>query len=324
MQTRFANRRFLFLRRSTLLWFALIFALLVASRVVLEPTYLVTFDDINFALSLKKFDPTQHQPQPPGYPLFVGLLRIFGVFVPNVEHLFLVVALFGSAITLVLLWAVGNRLFQERTGLIAALLLLFHPAFWFAAVTNPIRIYLAVGAVGVALCLIKALANGPAVRWYYAAAFVYAVAGGFRPDLLLTLFPLMVYAAWRLRLGLRQGLLSAALFLVPAAAWFAVLASSVGGIRPLILLLQSYGEQQGGSTSPLLGASLSASLGMAYQATVWTFVGALSWRGAPPWCCAEHSVYSRNNKVNFCWSGWRPAFFSTFLSTLEIRIIRFP
>jgi len=279
-QPRFANRRFLFLRRSALLWFALILALLIASRVALEPTYLVTFDDINFALSLKKFDPTQQQPQPPGYPLFVGLLRIFAAFVPNVETLFLVVALFGSAIALALLWAVGDRLFQERTGLIAALLLLFHPAFWFAALTNPIRIYLAVGAVGVALCLIKALVNGPAVRWYYAAAFAYAVAGGFRPDLLLTLFPLMVYTAWRLRLGPRQGLLSAGLFLVPAAAWFAALVSSVGGLKSLVLLLQSYGEKQGGSTSPLLGASLSASLGMAYQAAVWTFVGVLSWL----WC----------------------------------------
>ena len=90
----------------------------------------------------------------------------------------------------------------------------------------------------------------------------------------------MVYAAWRLRLDIRQGLLSAGLFLLPASAWMAALVSSVGGVASLVLLLQSYGERQGSSTSPLLGAPLSASLEMAYRATVWTFVGALSWI----WC----------------------------------------
>ena len=152
-----------------MLWLALIVILLIASRMMLTPTYLVTFDEANFALSLKKFDPIHHQPQPPGYPLFVGLLRVFGAFVPHVEQLFLVVAVFGSVTALVLLWAVGNRLFGEPTGLIAALLLLFHPAFWFAALTNPVRIYLAVGAVGVVFCLVKALVNGHTMRWYYPA-----------------------------------------------------------------------------------------------------------------------------------------------------------
>jgi hypothetical protein len=290
-QTRGAAAGFRFSKRSTLFWLALIVLLLIASRVMLAPTYLVTFDEANFALSLKKFDPIHHQPQPPGYPLFVGFLKLFGAFVPHVEQLFLVVAVFGSVVALVLLWAVGDRLFGAPTGLIAALLLLFHPAFWFAALTNPVRIFLAAGAVGVAFCLAKALVSGPAVRWYYAGAFVYAVAGGFRPDLLFTLFPLMVYTAWRLRVDIRQGLLSAGLFLVPAAAWMAALVSSVGGVASLVLLLQSYGEKQGSSTSPLLGASLSASLEMAYRATIWTFVGALSWI----WCVPL--VLRRNQRI---------------------------
>src|SRR5690242_15371695 len=156
-------------RRSTLLWLTLILGLLVVSRTALAPTYLVTFDDVNFALSIKKFDVLQHQPQPPGYPLFVGLLRLFSFFVPQVEPLFLVVALFGSALALVLLWAVGDRLTGARTGLVAALLLLFHPAFWFAALTNPIRIYLAAGAVAVSLCLVKAFASDRPATWYCAA-----------------------------------------------------------------------------------------------------------------------------------------------------------
>src|SRR4051794_36182645 len=97
------------IRRTTLLWFALIAVLLVVSRVTLAPTYLVTFDEVNFALSIKTFDPVRHQPQPPGYPLYVILLRLLRVFVPHIEDLFLVAALLGSMLALLLLWAVGQR-----------------------------------------------------------------------------------------------------------------------------------------------------------------------------------------------------------------------
>jgi Dolichyl-phosphate-mannose-protein mannosyltransferase len=268
-------------RRSVVLWFALILALLISSRAILAPKYLVTFDEVNFALSLKEFNPVKHQPQPPGYPLFVGLLRLFAVFIPRVEQLFLVLALVGSALSLALLWATGDRLLGRPKGLVAALLLLFHPAFWFAALTNPVRIYLAVGATAVALCLIQALSNARhRERWYYAAAAAYALAGGFRPDLLLTLSPLMIYTSWRLRVSGKQILLALIAFLIPATVWLTALVSSIGGIRPFLLLLHSYGEQQGASTSPLLGAPLNAWLGMAYRAGIWTFWGSLSWL----WC----------------------------------------
>jgi len=202
------------------------------------------------------------------------------MFIPQVEHLFLTVALFGSIVALVLLWALGDRLMGEPTGLIAALLLLFHPAFWFAALTNPIRIYLAVGAAGVALCLVNALSSRRAALWYYLAALVFGTAGGFRPDLLFTLFPLMLYSGWRLRLRIGQILVAAVMFLLPTSVWVAALCMPLGGPAALVALMVSYWHQQGASTSPLLGASASSSLGMAYRAVIWTFAGTLSWI----WC----------------------------------------
>ena len=38
-----------------------------------------TIDNVNLALSLENFDPRIHQPQPPGYPLFVLFNRMVNV-----------------------------------------------------------------------------------------------------------------------------------------------------------------------------------------------------------------------------------------------------
>jgi hypothetical protein len=286
----------------------LIAGLLIISRVTLAPRHLNTFDDINFALAIRHFNPAQHQPQPPGYPLFVGLLKLGALFVPKVEHLFLAVALFASLLSLVFLWAIADRLLGKPFGLIAALLLLFYPTFWFAALTNPVRLFLAAGANAVAFCLVQALAwrssdatVGGAdsqsaasrlvgtlgsiryprhIRWYYFAAFVWGVAAGFRPFLLVTLLPLMVYAAWQLRPNVKQIAIALALAALPIAAWFTALVVPVGGPLKFFELMRGYWNQQGASTSILLGAPISSALQMAYTTTVWTFVGALSWL----WC----------------------------------------
>lgn len=277
-------------KRAAILCFAAIAVLLIVSRVAFAPRHLNTFDDINFALAIQHFNPAHHQPQPPGYPLFVGLLKLGALFVPKVEHLFLAVALLASLLTLAFLWAIGDRLLGKPLGLIAALLLLFHPTFWFAALTNPIRLFLAAGATAVALCLLqacraRALAsvetrlNG-AVHTFYLAAFVWGLAAGFRPFLLLTLLPLMLYGAWRLRLNARQVLLACAVAILPIAAWFTALVIPVGGALKYFQLMHAYWDQQGSSTSILLGARISSALHMAYMTIVWTFVGVLSWA----WC----------------------------------------
>ena len=39
------------------------------------PASLEDLDSINFALGLRDFDVAQHQPHPPGYPLFIFLAK---------------------------------------------------------------------------------------------------------------------------------------------------------------------------------------------------------------------------------------------------------
>src|SRR5215472_15099557 len=65
-------------RRWRILCGVLLLTTVVASRLPLAPRHLITFDEINFALAIERFDPGTHQPQPPGYPLFVRQARRIG------------------------------------------------------------------------------------------------------------------------------------------------------------------------------------------------------------------------------------------------------
>lgn len=257
-------------------------AVLLASRWALAPRYLITFDEINFALAVENFNPALHQPQPPGDPLFVMLLKLLSHATSDVETLFLSAALLVSFAAVVLIWALGESLLGGAGGIIAALLLLFNPAFWLAALTNPVRLCYAAGATGVALALFQALRKH-SERWFLVAAALLGVASGFRPTLAIILAPLALWTGLRIRLGWQAAARAAFLFLLFVATWLPELAAAAGGWIPFGKLLRSYSYGETRATSILFGAPLGPAAHMAWEALVWSCLGALSWTWAIPW-----------------------------------------
>ena len=81
----------------------ILLTLLALTRWPLSTRWLFYFDNINFALALTHFNPALHQPQPPGYPLFVGLMRVIYVFVREPNKVELISGLVGSGAALVLI-----------------------------------------------------------------------------------------------------------------------------------------------------------------------------------------------------------------------------
>ena len=88
---------------SPAVWFVIVCLYLIATRWPLAPHYLYYFDSANFALALEHFDPALHQPQPPGYPLFVGLTKLIHLFVLRPEHVFLIAGLLAACGAVVLI-----------------------------------------------------------------------------------------------------------------------------------------------------------------------------------------------------------------------------
>src|SRR5438552_17794785 len=88
-----------------LLWIVVL-ALLLLTRIPAMASYL-SIDNVNLALSLEKFDPRIHQPQPPGYPFFVLFGRIVNIVFHDAERSFVAISLIVSALCLPVAFLLG-------------------------------------------------------------------------------------------------------------------------------------------------------------------------------------------------------------------------
>ena len=82
---------------SKVFWIVML-ALLLLTRIPAMASYM-TVDNVNLAFSLENFDPRIHQPQPPGYPFFVGFARIVNFLFRDPERTFYAISLLLSALS---------------------------------------------------------------------------------------------------------------------------------------------------------------------------------------------------------------------------------
>jgi hypothetical protein len=87
---------------------ALSFLFLLAHAACLPSTF-ADLDAINFALGVRDFDVAQHQPHPPGYPVFIGVAKVstaaiaaFGIEDPSVRGLAVLSAVSGALLILLI------------------------------------------------------------------------------------------------------------------------------------------------------------------------------------------------------------------------------
>ena len=62
------------------------------------PASLEDLDSINFALGVRHFDVAQHQPHPPGYPLFILAGKAAHALIPSEAKALAVVSIFAGAL----------------------------------------------------------------------------------------------------------------------------------------------------------------------------------------------------------------------------------
>lgn len=252
-------------------------ALIAATRWPLAPTYLFYFDSVNFALALEEFNPALHQPQPPGYPVFVFFARLLHLVAPRPEHVFLLAGIVGTAAACLCLYRLAGRMFHPLAGLAAAALLAVHPVLWFGSLTNQVRVFAAVIGCGTAVLVWRAWQPGSPARWLYGAALFLGIASGFRPPALLFLTPLLAAAVVRRRGGWREAGITALLAAAGTAMWLPATILRVGGLEAYATLLAQYAREQFSGSSLLYGAPARAAWEMVEAAAVWNGMGVLAW-----------------------------------------------
>jgi len=170
-----------------------VFVLVVLSRLPFHTQGVESFDAVNYMLAIEHFDMRLGQPQPPGYILYILIARAANALTGDPHRALLLVSQVFSGAAVVAMYLAGKEMFGRVVGAIAALLLATSPLFWYTGgVAVPYVPDLAIGTA-VAWLAYRAMTSEPhGIPW--AAAISLGLAGAFRLQTLMFLFPLFLFA----------------------------------------------------------------------------------------------------------------------------------
>lgn len=235
-QTRPAPFATLFPRSLAPHWIALaLFLLTLVLRLPFRSQTLNDWDSVNHALALTTYNVVEHRPQPPGYILYIGAARLVNFVFPDEQTALVVVSILACAGAVATLFLLGTRLATKEIGLIAALLLLTCPAFWFDSEVALPYVVEGCASLVVATLLYRVLQGEQ--RLTMLTAVVFAISVGLRQQLALFFAPLVIYAYWKYSWRIR--LEAMAWFGFVCALWFFPLAWSAGGIAEYLTALRN-------------------------------------------------------------------------------------
>src|SRR3954470_3687123 len=163
------------------------------------PKSLEDLDSINFALGVRHFDVAQHQPHPPGYPLYVALAKAVHLLMTSGAHALDVLGVVGgglAAFALLVLYAELDR-DRPRASMtwLAVIVTLLGPLFWLTA-ERPLSDVVGLTA---ALAVQAALLAARTPRSIAVTAAAAAFAAGIRSQIVWLTLPLLLYRVWQIR-----------------------------------------------------------------------------------------------------------------------------
>ena len=126
-----------------MLWASALAAIFLIAHLAFLPPTLEDLDSMNFALGVRDFDPSRHQPHPPGYPVFIALGKLsHAVWPSDAGSLSIWGAIFGAlaVFPLVALFRSIEALdrtatdaARDRRAALATLVAVASPLYWFTA-----------------------------------------------------------------------------------------------------------------------------------------------------------------------------------------------
>ncbi len=249
-----------------LLWASGLAVVFLVAHLVFLPSTLEDIDSLNFALGVHDFDPSKHQPHPPGYPIFIALAKLARAVVPSdARALALLGALFGAlaVFPLMKIYADLEALDGRRAPdsalpvALATLLVVVSPLYWFNA-GRPmsdvpgLAVTLAAQAALVSAFVRQRLspertpeALAGSGRMIVLGAFLAALAIGMRSQALWLTLPLLALVlVQRAGRGAAGALLGSAMtFTIGVLVWAVPLVIASGGLMAYRAAIAAQGRE---------------------------------------------------------------------------------
>jgi hypothetical protein len=217
--------------------------LVALARALTLPKSLWELDEVLFARAIVQFDPLGHRPHPPGYPLLVGLGKLFNLVFhdpfTSLVALSFVSSLVGYAALVAAFRRIAIKAGAERIAVAGALLFQLSPVMLVQGAL-PMSDPPALMFIALALWAAVSLADGGSTisgstrpgstRSALALGACASAAIGCRPQLALAVLPMLAAALWQAPGWRRRGEALAAFTLV-SLLWFVPLVVATGGLK---------------------------------------------------------------------------------------------
>jgi hypothetical protein len=250
--------------------------LFLAAHLALLPRTLEDLDSINFALGVRHFDVSRHQPHPPGYPVYIaasklstGVIRAIGVGAASSRGLAVWSALGGAAAIPGLLLFFRRLERRDRLAWWAALAVAASPLFWFTAL-RPLSDMLGFSAAIWALAL---MANRSGSRELVGGALLAGLAMGIRSQTAVLTLPFLALSLFERR-DLRVAVSALGAASIGVLIWGVPLVAASGGLSSY---LQALGTQAGEDFSGVVMLWTNRRASVAAAALVNTFIWPWDW-----------------------------------------------
>ena len=251
-----------------LLWASALAAIFLVAHLAFLPPTLEDLDSMNFALGVRDFDPSKHQPHPPGYPVFIALGKLSHTLWPSdAGSLSVWSAVFGalSVFPLIVLFRsiesldrTSDGAARDRRAALATIVVVASPLFWFTAL-RPLSDMVGLGmALTAQACLAWAFVRRRAAdaaergaieesgRLIVAGALIAGFAVGARTQTIWLTLPLLALVLLdRAGRGAAGALLGSAMtFSIGVLAWAIPLIVASGGLAQYRAAFASQAAEQ--------------------------------------------------------------------------------
>lgn len=218
------------MKRQDIFLSILFFTIGILTRILLLPKMQTHIDSSSYSLALIHYSFQQDTPAPPGYPLYFGMAKLFFFITHDPYVALLYVSVLFSGVGSVVFFLIGKSIANKATGVIAALLFLSAPTFYFFGLTAYVYLLVAIMTTLVVWCAYEI--SFKQKKYAMLFGFLYAISLGVRPQELITTFPIFLYGLFSLSYYQRVRALFA--FIIFFLLWFLPFLYIVGGIRKYI------------------------------------------------------------------------------------------